>query len=61
MTQKQMPTMRLRVKFRLFINTFNKEFGRFLSPELERFDRSKVIECALGDVVVVGIEVVRQG
>ena len=27
------------VKFRLFINTFNKKFGRFLSPELERFDR----------------------
>ena len=46
----------LAFKLRLLINTFNKKFREFLSPDLKRFDRWKVIKCALGDVVFVGIK-----
>lgn len=50
----------LYVKFRLFINTFNEELREFEVPRFEGIDRGDVAEGTLGDVMVIGEDVMVQ-
>ena len=50
--------MGISVKSRLFINAFDKQFRLFFLPALQSLDGALMVQGTLGDVVVVGRQVV---
>src|ERR1700712_5193492 len=47
----------LYVKFRLFINLFDKQFWFFVPPRLEGLNRASVVQSTLRYAVVIGVQI----